>query len=281
MPCPRCQHENPSGQKFCGECGARLAAPCSACGASNSPDQKFCGACGTSLARGAEAPRPCPCDHPFSTAIACAALAHLTGIRGDWPQTVRLAERAVGLSRDWNLALIAPRAMATLGHAIAWSGRVGDGVAWLQQGLAAYSSVGVGQWLSLSVTQLGEAHLLAGQAEEARACADRAVALARQRGERGHEAWALRLLGDIASHPQGIDPPSAEAHYGAAMTLAAELAMRPLVAHCHLGLGKLYRRTGDGAKAEEHLTTATTMYREMGMTFWLDKADAAWGGVER
>ena len=57
--------------------------------------------------------------------------------------------------------------------------------------------------------------------------------------------------------------------------------MRPLVAHCHLGLGKLYRRTGDRAKAQEHLTTATTMYREMGMSFWLEKADAELGGVER
>ena len=57
--------------------------------------------------------------------------------------------------------------------------------------------------------------------------------------------------------------------------------MRPLVAHCHLGLGTLYRRTGDAAKAQEHLTTATTMYREMGMTFWLEKADAELGGVER
>jgi hypothetical protein len=51
--------------------------------------------------------------------------------------------------------------------------------------------------------------------------------------------------------------------------------MRPLVAHCHLGLGQLYRRTGDPAKAKEHLTTATAMYREMDMQFWLDKAEAA------
>ena len=57
--------------------------------------------------------------------------------------------------------------------------------------------------------------------------------------------------------------------------------MRPLVAHCHLGLGKLYRRTSDGAKAREHLATAATMYREMGMSFWLEKADAELGGVER
>ena len=57
--------------------------------------------------------------------------------------------------------------------------------------------------------------------------------------------------------------------------LATELGMRPLVAHCHLGLGTLYRRTGDSAKAPEQLTTATTMYREMGMTIWLEKAEAA------
>ncbi len=55
--------------------------------------------------------------------------------------------------------------------------------------------------------------------------------------------------------------------------VAVELGMRPLVAHCHLGLGKLYRRTGQRDQAQEHLTTATTMYREMGMTYWLEHAE--------
>ena len=55
--------------------------------------------------------------------------------------------------------------------------------------------------------------------------------------------------------------------------LPSELGMRPLVAHCHLGLGKLYRRTGQREQAQEHLTTATTMYREMGMTYWLEQAE--------
>jgi hypothetical protein len=50
--------------------------------------------------------------------------------------------------------------------------------------------------------------------------------------------------------------------------------MRPLVAHCLLGLGKLYRRTDKQEQAQEHLTTATTMCREMGMTYWLEKAAA-------
>ena len=55
-----------------------------------------------------------------------------------------------------------------------------------------------------------------------------------------------------------LDVERAGAHYRGALVLANELGMRPLVAHCHLGLGKLYRQTGDRAKAQEHLTTATS-----------------------
>jgi hypothetical protein len=67
--------------------------------------------------------------------------------------------------------------------------------------------------------------------------------------------------------------------YREALDLADELAMRPLVAHCHLGLGKLYRRTGSRELAQEHLTIATTMYREMEMWFWLEQAEAEMRGA--
>jgi hypothetical protein len=69
----------------------------------------------------------------------------------------------------------------------------------------------------------------------------------------------------------------AEARYREAMALADDLGMRPLVAHCHLGLSKLYRRTGNRQEAQEHLATATTMYREMDMRFWLEQAEAEIG----
>jgi hypothetical protein len=75
-------------------------------------------------------------------------------------------------------------------------------------------------------------------------------------------------------HPDAFDPGNAEADYREAMTLAAALGMRPLVAHCHAGLGKLYRRTERRAQAQTHLVSATTMYREMGMTSWLGRAEA-------
>jgi tetratricopeptide (TPR) repeat protein len=163
--------------------------------------------------------------------------------------------------------------MAALGHVYAWSGRIEEGVSYLQQALTAYESAGIGFHHSLTVEQLGEAYLLADQVDNAHACADRAVTLARRRGERGYEAWALRLLGEIASHHARPDEATAVAHYGAALTLASELDMRPLVAHCHLGLGRLYRRTGQREQAQERLSTATAMYGEMGMTYWLEKLE--------
>ena len=66
----------------------------------------------------------------------------------------------------------------------------------------------------------------------------------------------------------------AEDHYDHAMALANELRMRPLVAHCHVGLGKLYRRTGNYEKAKTHLTNGVAMMREMEMGLWLEKAEA-------
>jgi hypothetical protein len=93
-------------------------------------------------------------------------------------------------------------------------------------------------------------------------------------GHRSHEARALRLLGEVAARH---DPPEhADGHYRDGLALAEELGMRPLVARCHLDLAKLHRRTGKQQQAEEHFNTATSMYRDMGMTYWLEKAE----GVE-
>ena len=95
----------------------------------------------------------------------------------------------------------------------------------------------------------------------------------------GVAAHAQHLVGDIATHPDRFDAESGEAHYRQALALAEPRGMRPLVAHCHLGLAKLYRRTGKQQEAQEHLTTATTMYREMDMGFWLEQAEAVMGAL--
>ena len=89
----------------------------------------------------------------------------------------------------------------------------------------------------------------------------------------------ISLVGVVAQRDP-TDTASVESYYRRALGLATELGMRPLAAHCHLGLGTLNRRTGDETKAKEHLTTAATMYRDMDMRFWLEKADAELGGIE-
>jgi class 3 adenylate cyclase/tetratricopeptide (TPR) repeat protein len=213
-------------------------------------------------------------DHPFSVAVGCVKLAYLKSVRGELNQAARLLERAVAQCREWNFTSHTPIAMASLGHVYAWSGRMEEGISLLQQALTAYERAGIGYYHSLSVERLGEAYLLADQVDDARTCADRAVMLARGRGERGYEAYALRLLGEVASRCGPPNFEQAKDHYRHAMALAEELGMRPLVAHCHLGLGKLRQRSGDLARAREHLTTAVRMYREMDMGFWLEKAEA-------
>jgi class 3 adenylate cyclase len=128
---------------------------------------------------------------------------------------------------------------------------------------------------------LGEAQMRAGRLEEASALVEGTLAHARQRQERGNQAYALRLLVDIAARREPVAVESAEAHYQHALALAEELGMRPLQAHCHHSLGTLYCQTGRAAPAGAALSTAVELYRAMGMTFWLPVAEAMLAQVER
>ena len=129
-----------------------------------------------------------------------------------------------------------------------------------------------GEGHSLLLARLAEAYLLVGRIENASSTARQAVRLAHENEERGHEAYAMYMLGEIAAR-EPVSIAVAETSYRRGLALADELSMRLLVAHCHLGLGKLYRRTGERDQAHEHIMTATTMYREMGMTYWLGQAE--------
>ena len=212
-------------------------------------------------------------DHRFSLLLGSWGLAYIYGLRGEVSPAVRLLERALALSREWNLAFWSPRVTGSLGSAYARSERIAEGLSLLHQALHAMEALGIGAYHSLLVVQLGEAYLLADRLEEALAAGSRALTLTRDRAERGHEAWALRLLGEIASTRNPPDTATADGHYREALALADELGMRPLVAHCHLGLGKLHRRSGQREQARDHLTMAATAYREMDMGFYLAQAE--------
>jgi len=126
----------------------------------------------------------------------------------------------------------------------------------------------IGLWMAW----LGEAHLLAGRPAEAQDVATRALEVAREQHARGAEAVVRHLLGEIASSAGPPDGAGASAHYGSALTLAEEIGMQPLVAHCHAGLARLCHKTGDPSAAEAHLAMAAALYRGMGMAYWLEQA---------
>jgi tetratricopeptide (TPR) repeat protein len=128
---------------------------------------------------------------------------------------------------------------------------------------------------------LGEVQLLAGHLEEAHTLAERALAHARAHQEHGHQANALRLLGESAAQREPPERERTEAHYRQALALADELGMRPLKAHCHRGLGILYGTLDQQEQARSELATAIALYRAMAMTtFWLPQAEAVLAQVE-
>jgi tetratricopeptide (TPR) repeat protein len=213
-------------------------------------------------------------DHPASLVFAHRSIGLVSLRRGDLRHAIPPLEQAVEVCRAVQVRLLLDVAAAHLGYAYALSDRLPEGIALLEEALADPATTGTTNH-PLFLAYLGEAHLLACRPDDALAVARRALDLAHRQKERGNEAWVLRLVGEIAAQADPPDVASAAEHYGQAVARATELGMRPLVAHCHLGLGTLYRRTGDQAKAQERLTTATAMYREMGMGFWLDRAEAA------
>jgi tetratricopeptide (TPR) repeat protein len=219
-------------------------------------------------------------DHPFSLMWVCCAIGLLALRQGDVPSALPRLERAVDLCQDAALPIYFPWTAAHLVAAYTLGGRVADTEPLLTQALEQTAALERVDMQALCLLPLGEAQLLAGHLEEAQALAERVLALTRTHQERGNEAYALRLLGDIAAQREPPERARATSYYQEALALAEELGMRPLLAHCHRGLGTLYAATGQQEQAHTELSMAIEMYRAMDMTFWLPQTEAVLAQVE-
>jgi predicted ATPase len=218
--------------------------------------------------------------HPASLMFASFGIGLLTLRQGDLAKALPLLEQAVGLCQDTDLPFFFHRAAGSLGAAYILGGRIAEAVPLLTQAMEQTMATDMGGFQAFCTLPLSEAHLLAGRPEEAHALAERALALAHEHQERGNQAYALHLLGDIAAWRKPLESAMAEAHYQDALALADELGMRPLLAHCHLGLGTIYAKIGRGKQARAELSAAIALYRAMEMTFWLPQTEAALAQVE-
>jgi class 3 adenylate cyclase/tetratricopeptide (TPR) repeat protein len=219
-------------------------------------------------------------NHPFALVETCYGVSVVYWRQGDVQRAIPVLERALSLCQDWPIPVFVPLQAAALGVAYVLERRVAAGLALVEQEVEQAVARGRSRRLALLVTRLSEAYLLAGRLEDARTCAAQADDLARQYTQRGNQAWALWLLGESTARRVSPEVEPAAGHYRQALTLAEELGIRPLQAHCHLGLGMLYGQLGQQEQARRELSTAIEMYRTMAMTFWLPHAEAALAGAE-
>jgi tetratricopeptide (TPR) repeat protein len=218
------------------------------------------------------------------TAHAQVLAAHVIGLvylcQGDIDRAIPLLEQTFHRCQVGHIPLGSRLLASALGYAYALCGRITEGVSLLEQAVWQSEALKVYFRYALWLAWLGEAYLLAGRADEACELAERAVERTTTYKERGHLAYALRLLGEITAQRKPSEVEQATEYYQQALALAGELGMRPLQAHCHRGLGLLYAKIGRRDEARADLSTAINLYQAMEMTFWLPQAETALAETE-
>jgi class 3 adenylate cyclase len=208
-------------------------------------------------------------DRRYDCVVVPLRVGQLHLCQGNVSKAIPLFERALALSQGADMGLTTSMAAASLAIAYAWAGHITDTTLLLEHTPGRTNTV----------LLYSEAYLLAGCVAEASQLAQRALVHSRDHHEQGHQAQALWLLGEIAMRRDSSEIEQATDHYRQALALAAELGMRPLVAHCHRGLGTLYAKAGQWEQARTELVAAIDLYRAMDMTFWLPQTEAVWAQV--
>ena len=214
-------------------------------------------------------------EHPHSFIFACLGLGTLHLRRGECHRAVAVLERAYAAWQATDLPAVLLELAAPLAAAYGECGRVAEALALLEHAVAQAVALRhrLGHWLRTG--GFAEAHLRAGNAEEALPLAQMFVEIIRMVQARGSEAWALHLLGEVYIRRDRVDEPQAEAALAGAIAIAGELGMRPLQARCLLTRGLLRQRTARAADAHDDLVAAAQALRALGMTSWAERAEAA------
>ena len=211
-------------------------------------------------------------EQSLSLAYAYCSLGFLLLIRGDLEQAIRALEKSRRICESSENQVLMTHVGSNLGYAYALAGRLDDAMPLMEKAEAQSELIGRKAAWSLRLTWLGQTCFLAGQIDAAREHGQRALALATDAGESGYQAWALKLLGDVAQE-KSPDLAQARSYYDQSLTLANQLAMRPLQAHLHLSCGRLNRRANQVERARSEFSKAHEHYSNMEMPIWIVAAE--------
>lgn len=212
--------------------------------------------------------------HPFTIGQSYRASVTLHLLKGDWERARMMSELWIASARAGNVVIQLPWAISSSAWALAQLGEGNSATELVREGERLLERQMARQLVATSGWDyhlLGRACLLLGQLDDAQRLGEHAVKCSSQ--QLGYQAHGLHLLGEIATYPDRFDAQGGEARYRKALALAENRGMRPLVAHCHFGLGKINRRTGKSQEAEEFFATASAMFREMDMGYWVNKVE--------
>jgi class 3 adenylate cyclase/tetratricopeptide (TPR) repeat protein len=209
--------------------------------------------------------------HVYNQLIALTFCGLVAVRRGNVARAVLPLQRSFAICRNRGLTVWQPVSSSLLGLALVGLGDAQHGLRLLEDGVSLSKQLGVRAYLSAWTGNLAQGLLAAGERERARITAREALELAREGGERGHEAYALWLLAGIERSQET---------YEKALAIALELGMRPLAAQTRLDLGHHLVATGEPARGEEQIALARQLFERMNMHPWMDSWQAASGGSD-
>jgi tetratricopeptide (TPR) repeat protein len=212
-------------------------------------------------------------QHAYSRLIAWTLIGLVWIRRGRLARAVLPLERGLEACRKKHLTVWLPIPLSLLGLGFVRMGHVHEGLRLLEDGVALSRELGIRAYLAAWLVNLAEGLLADAQYQRAHETARQALDMAREHGERGHEAQALHVLGDIAARGVPPDPVEARARYEDALRLAGELGLRPLVATCLMSLGALDARLGDGTSAARRRAQAQQTFEELNMRSGREQAE--------
>jgi tetratricopeptide (TPR) repeat protein len=224
-------------------------------------------------------------EHPLGTVFAYYAVGQVALIRSEFDQAITALEHGLRICEAAEIPVQRPLVVSCLSAAYAFVGRYDEALRLLE------SSTDRTAWLTgagsrqlpfgkaMRMVWEVQAYMLAGRDDEAETLARQVLQVSKESKDRGSESWLWWLLGDLLARSLSIHSTQAEASYAQALSLAQELGMCPMQAHCHLGLGQLHARSSNSSVARSELHAASEMYRGMCMPFWMTKANLALAAV--
>ena len=218
-------------------------------------------------------------NHAFSLGQAYINLGVLYIRKGDVERAIAHLERGKAMVGVSKVSALSIGFATALGYGYALSNRLPEAVPLLEDAVERAGANRIAGRYSLWMAWLAETYLRAGRVDDASRLVDRALALSRDHGERGNEVHILLLRAEIGAVRATEEVKDVETAYRYVVGLAEELGMRPLVARCHLGLGRWYRSEGRLNDGRQLLRAAVDLFRDMQMQTWLERTEAELGAV--